>query len=85
MGYIIYHSRANLMLYSTKTKIIFEILNHKPGFLRAGHIHVCGGDFTFSSPPTSVSHKACYTCTCTLYMQRALKSKAGAIPLINAS
>ena len=34
---ILYHSRANLTLNSDKTKIIFEILIHKPCF-RAGHI-----------------------------------------------
>ena len=37
LGCLIYHSRANLTLYSGK-KNFLEILIHQPGFLRAGHI-----------------------------------------------
>ena len=35
---LIYHSRANLTLYSSKKKFFFKILIHQPDFLRASHI-----------------------------------------------
>ena len=38
LRYLVYHSRANLMIYSEEHSNSFEILIHKPGFLRVCHL-----------------------------------------------